>query len=170
MNRFLHLEDVNMYCGVGNPASQASSQVGSDSNHLILTELQLPRFQEQNVDHRAGGAALGIEVDVQFQKLEATFVMAGLQPQIMKLMFPSNANQTYFTCYGVVRDVLDGTYAQAFAQMYGRLGSVELDNWRRGTTLHTKYAIRSILRYRLEIAGFGTMIDFDFYLNKFYVG
>lgn len=163
MNPFLVLEHVNLFCG--------TDPGGDDvSNHLILSELQLPKFSEQYIDHRPGGAAMAIEIDVIFQHLEAHFQLIGVQPQVMKLLRPYAANQTWFTALGFVRDPFDGTYTQAKAQMQGRLGSIEPENWQRGRPFHIGYSIREIMQYKLEVAGFGSIVDWDFMTNKMYVG
>lgn len=159
MNSFLALEHVNLFIGLA-----------SDSYHLILTELQLPKISEQYIDHRPGGAPVAIEVDVMIQHLEASFVLAGVQPNAMKLLRPYQFGQTWFSFYGFVRDQMDGTYTQAVAQMQGRLGSIEPANWRRGTTFATRYSIREIMSYSLEVEGFGNIINWNFMQNQIYVG
>jgi P2 family phage contractile tail tube protein len=162
MNRFLVMEHVNLFCG---------KDPGSDvSNHLILTDLQLPHLTERYIDHTPGGAAVAVEFDVIIQHLEAHFKLAGVQPQVMKLLHPYTADQTAFTALGFVRDPMDGTYTQAVAHITGRLGSVEPDTWRRGTTFATSYAIRGIIKYGLQVAGFGNVITWDFMNNLLFVG
>lgn len=163
MNPFLALEHVNLFCGTENPSPNSS-------NHLVLTELQLPKLAEQYIDHRPGGAGVAIEVDVMLQHLEASFQLVGVQPQVMRLLRPYSQQQTWFVALGVVRDPDTGDYTQAMAQMQGRLGSIEPDNWRRGTTFHTHYTIRSITQYRLSVAGFGNIVTWDFYNNYIDIG
>lgn len=162
-NPFLALEHVNLFCGTENAGSEKS-------NHLILSELQLPKFEEQYIDHRPGGAPLAVEVDVIIQRLEASFQLAGMQPQVMRLLRPASAQQTWFVALGFVRDLDTGDYTQAMATMQGRLGIVEPAPWRRGTTFQTHYVIRSIVQYRLEVAGYGNIVTWDFYNNFIDVG
>jgi hypothetical protein len=163
MNQFLVLEHCNLFCG--------TETAGPDvSNHLILNELQLPRFAEQYIGHSPGGAPVAVEIDVILQHLEASFVLAGIQPQVMRLLRPYNAQQTWFVALGFVRDPQSGDYTQAMAQMQGRLGEIEPANWKRGATFQTKYAIHSIMQYRLEVAGYGNIITWDFYNNFIDVG
>ena len=163
MNPFLVLEHCNLFCGTETAGSAVS-------NHLILSELQLPKFAEQYIDHRPGGAPVAVEVDIILQHLEASFVLVGIQPQVMRLLRPYNAQQTWFVALGFVRDPKSGDYTQAMAQMQGRLGTVEPAAWKRGTTFQTQYSIRSIMQYRLEVAGYGNIINWDFYNNFIQVG
>ena len=161
-NPFLVMEHVNLFCG--------KTPTADNSNHLILSELTLPKFAERYIDHTPGGAPVAVEVDVILQHLEAHFKLMGVQPQVMKLLHPHSADQTSFTALGFVRDPLDGTYTQAMAHMTGRLGEVEPDSWRRGSNYQTSYAIRSIMRYDLQVAGFGNVVTYDFYNNLLFVG
>jgi hypothetical protein len=163
MNPFLVLEHVNLFCGTENPGSDVS-------NHLILNELQLPKLAEQYIDHRPGGAPVAVEVDVILQHLEASFSMLGVQPQVMRLLRPYSRQQTWFVALGVLRDPDSGDFTQAMAQMQGRLGTVEPQNWQRGQPFHTHYAIRSIVQYRLTVAGYGNIVTWDFYNNFIDVG
>lgn len=162
-NPFLVLEHCNLFCGSENANPNYS-------NHLLLTELTLPKFQEQYIDHRPGGAPLAIEVDVILQRLEASFQLAGLQPQVMRMLRPYSMQQTWFVALGFVRDPSSGDYSQAMAQIQGRLGIIEPAPWRRGTTFQTHYTIRSIMQYRLQVAGFGNIVEWDFYNNYIDVG
>lgn len=163
MNPFLALEHVNLFCGTQVPSPNVS-------NHLLLTELQLPKIQERYIDHSPGGAPTAIEIDVQIQHLEASFSLAGVQPQVMRMLYPLSLQQTWFVALGVLRDPNTGDYAQAMAQIQGRLGVVEPGVWKRGTTFQIHYVIRSIMQYRLQVAGYGNIIDWDFYTNLILVG
>ena len=162
-NPFLVLEHCNLFCGTQNPSPGVS-------NHLLLSELQLPKLQEQYIDHRPGGAPLAIEVDVILQHLEASFQLMGLQPQVMRMLHPYSLDQTWFVALGFVRDPFSGDYTQAMATIQGRLGAIEPAPWRRGTPYQTHYSIRSIMKYSLEIAGFGNIVTWDFYNNLILVG
>jgi len=163
MNRFLALENVNLFCGTQTPGADVS-------NHLLLTALQLPKWSEKYIDHQPGGSPVAVEIDVTMQHLEASFQLAGVQPQVMKLLRPYSQQQTWFVALGFVRDPMDGTYTQAIATMQGRLGEIAPAPWQRGHTFETHYAIRSIMKYTLEVAGFGNMVTWDFYNNLIYVG
>lgn len=174
-NPFEVMTDVNLFCGANQPGWGDSG----NSNHLILTELKLPSFEERYVDWRPGGANVAIEVDVQMMRPQASFTMVGITPQVMKLLRPTTMLQTYFTAYGVIRDLVTLEAHQAVAIMCGRLGRTEPANFRREEVLHTTYAIRGMTYYRLWVAGFNqdTGVEevdqiyyWDFMTNTFLVG
>src|SRR5215210_7098655 len=97
--KYLHiLEHVNLMCSdAGHGRSPGIPTL------LQLAELKLPTFEENFVDHRAGGAPVGIEVDTQLNRLECTFNLAGFQYEVAQLLGPSNILQRRFTGYGLIR-------------------------------------------------------------------
>ncbi len=170
-NAFEVMTDCNLFCG-------ATADRGN-SNHLALTELKLPAWEERYADFRPGGANVAIEVDVQFVRLQASFTIVGITPQVMKLLRPVVGTSTYFTAYGVVRDMITFVPRQAIAIMFGRLGRVESSNFRREEVLHTTYAIRGLMSYRLAVAGFNQdtgmeevdeIYNWDFMTNQLTIG
>src|SRR5215469_16175558 len=110
-NRLLTLEAVNLYCGDDNPTA---------SNHLVLQELKLPELNENYVEHAAGGAPIAITIDTHINPLEATFILAGWQPQVMELLTQGRGlgwpeGQTTFTSYGLIRERMGGKAGEAVA-------------------------------------------------------
>lgn len=171
VNAFEVMTDANLFCGAVSDRS--------NSNHLALTELKLPAWEERYVDFRPGGGNVAIEIDVQMVRLQASFTIAGITPQVMKLLRPIVGTSTYFTAYGVVRDMMTFVPRQAIAIMFGRLGRVELANYRKEDVLHTTYAIRGMTSYRLAVAGFNqdtgveetdVIYDWDFMTNQLMIG
>lgn len=172
-NPFEVMTDCNLFCGA------AAERIPNYGNHLALTELKLPGFEERYVDWRPGGANVAIEVDVQMVRLQASFTIAGITPQVMKLLRPVTGIQTHFEAYGLIRDMVTFVPRQAIAIMWGRLGRVEPSNYRREEVLHTTYAIRGMTSYRLLVAGFNqdtgvqeidTIYDWDFMTNQLLIG
>jgi hypothetical protein len=170
-NPFEVMTDVNLFCG--------ATADGGNSNHLILTELKLPTWEERYVDWRPGGANVAIEIDVQMMRLQASFTLVGMTRQVMKLLRPTVGTSTYFTAYGVIRDMVTLVPKQAVAIMFGRLGRIEAANFRREEVLHSAYAIRGLTYYRLVVAGFNQdtgveetdeIYNWDFMTNTFLVG
>src|ERR1035437_4004417 len=141
------MESANLYCGNG-------PDDGNASNHLSLTELKLPGLDVQWVDHRAGGGPVAIEIDTVIARLECTFSLIGVTPQVMVMLggWGNGAKQS-FDAYGVIRDQATGQTMQAHANLLGMLSRADPQNWRRGDVLHHAYAIRGIVRYQLVIAG-----------------
>lgn len=162
MNTLLTMESANIFCGAGPADSQAS-------NHLTLSEVKLPGFDEQYVDHRAGGAPVAIEIDTIFAKLDCTFSLAGWSPQVISLLNSWSAQQNTFSIYGAIRDRMSGEVQQAVAHIKGRLGRADPQNWRKGDLQHWQYAIRGIVAYQLSLAG-GLMVSWDFFQNRLIIG
>ncbi len=156
------LEDANMFCGV-------AAQDNTASNHLVLTEVKLPGLDMQFVDHRAGGAPISIEISTVMSRLECTFVILGLTPQILTLVGSWLNSQNWFWIYGVIRDQQNGLAAQAAAVIKGQLGRADPQNYRRGDVTHTNYAIRGIVHYEFSIAG-QNIYQWDYMTNTRIIG
>jgi P2 family phage contractile tail tube protein len=156
------MEEANIFCGSG-PLDGTNS-----SNHLTLTEVKLPGLDQQYVDHRAGGAPVTVEISTIMARLECTFMLVGVTPQVMELLRSWLPSQNWFTIYGVIRDQITGELAQAAAAVQGQLARVDPQNWRRGDVMHTAYSIRGIRHYELQIASEQIYL-WDFAENTFVV-
>lgn len=156
------LEAANLFCG-----STGASQ------HLRLANVKLPAWEEVYLDHHAGGAPVAIEVDVQMEKLDCEFSLAGWTPEVDSLLAAWQAGENQFTFYGAIRDRVlvdpSKSVVQAVVTMTGRLGQVQPTQWSRGQLQHYNYAIRSIIAYEATIAG-RNLIKWDFFNNQFIVG
>lgn len=151
--QLLTLEAANIFCGVGGA-----------SNHLRLLDVKLPGYEEVYVDHKPGGAPLGIEVDVQANRLQCDFVLAGWTPRVNALIGSWRAGSNQFDFFGALRDHLSGNVMQAHASMVGRLGKATPNDWQRGVVSSHAYSIRGIIAYKLVIDG-STLIQWDFFNN-----
>jgi Bacteriophage tail tube protein len=154
------MEACNLFCGDVDP---------SLSQHLTLSELKLPGLEENYVDHVAGGAPLAIEIDTHINRLEATFNLAGWQPEVMTMIGASRQGAQTFTAYGVIRDRRSGKALESKAIMGGRLGRVNPANWRRGDLQHHEYSIRGLTHYELYMDG-EEIYNWDFFLNQRRIG
>ena len=139
------------------------------SNHLISTELNLPAMDVQYSDHRAAGAPIYIEIDTGMARLEATFVLVGLTPQVLNLVNSWVLTERKFFAYGNVRDHNTGITLQAAAAFIGQLGRADPQNFRKGDVMHTNYAIRAITHYEFKLAG-QDLIVWDFFTNSRFFG
>lgn len=168
-NPVLTLEAANIYCG-------SAPNDNTFSNHLQITEVKLPGFDEAFVDHRPGGAPVAIEIDTQINRFESTFTLMGWSPQVATLVHSWLANQNNFFVYGGLRDRETGDVLHMRAQLRGRLGRADPQNWRRGDVGHWNYAIRGMTYYFLGIdnatSGGGTinMYEWDFFTNLLRIG
>jgi phage tail tube protein FII len=158
----LTLEKANMFCG----------REPTDTNaglYLELTEFKLPAMNEQYVDHRAAGTPIGIEVDTQFAKMEATFQLMGWNAQVATLIASWIAEQNVFWVYGLLRDRMTAATSRVTAKMRGRLGLADPQNWNLGAAQHWNYGIKGITLYQLSI-GVTPIYDWSFFENRFIVG
>jgi len=157
------MESANLYCGSG-------PDDGNASNHLTLTELKLPGLDVQFVDHKAGGSPVAIEIDTQIARLECTFSLIGVTPQVMGMIGGwGTQGKNTFDAYGVIRDQQTGLASQAHANLQGMLSKADPQNWRRGDVMHTAYAIRGIIHYELVIGG-AQMYLWDWATNTRIIG
>lgn len=161
-NPVYNVEAANLFCGSA-PADSSAS------NHLTLTEFQLPSFEEQYSDHRAGGAPVAIEIDTVVARLECNFSLLGITPQVMALVHSWSAQNNIFTGYLVIRDRVSGNAIQGIANLTGRLGKATPQNYRRGDVMNTAYAIRSIVKYKLTVGG-KSIYEWDFFNNTLIIG
>lgn len=154
------MEAANLFCGDIDP---------SGSNHLSLSELQLPGMEENMVDHMPGGAPVAIEIDTHINKLVATFNLAGWTPKVMTMIGLSTAASQTFTAYGGIRDRRTSKLLEAKAIIGGRLSKVHPAAWNRGNLQHHEYAIGSITHYELHMDG-DELWKWDFWLNERIIG
>ena len=164
------MEGANLICGSGGAGTAPGF-----STHLVLSELKLPGFEENYVDHTPGGAPVGIEVPSHINKLEATFNLAGWDPMIMSFMGQNDPFYHTFTAYGLIRDRRTSEALQAMAVMQGRLGRVNPAAFSRGTLMHHEYSIKSIVHYSLVMeldkgSGMFPIYEWDFFTSDFIVG
>ena len=162
MNPLYTMERANMYCGSG-PAD------GDASNHLSLTDVKLPGFDKATADHHPGGAPVAVEVPLQFNRLECTFQLLGLTPQVLSLVGSWTTAQNTFYIYGNIRDQITGQEAQAAALIKGILGRADPQNWTATAAHHTQYALKAIVHYEFQIAG-DEIYNWDFAGNQMIVG
>jgi phage tail tube protein FII len=155
-NQILTMEYANLFAG-------AAPDNDTASNHLTISEVKLPSMDVQYVDHRPGGAPVAIEIDTIMARLESTFVLVGITPQVMELLYSWEPSQDLFFVYGSMRHQIDGLSIQAAAVIRGQLGRVDPQNFRKGDLMHTNYAIRGVTHYELKI-GEDLVYFWDFFL------
>lgn len=148
----LIMEAANLYCGYDPTAS----------THLILSELRLPSLERNYVDHTPGGGQLAIEVATHINRLEASFTLAGWQPQILGMI---GAGAQPFTVYGLIRDRRSGRAIQAVAILQGQIGRATPTPFTRGAVQNHEYAVRGIMHYELNM-DFRQVFYWDFHENQ----
>jgi hypothetical protein len=150
----LTLEAANIFCGAA-----------GGSNHLRLVNVKLPSYEEVYIDHKPGGAPIGIEIDVIVNKLQCDFNLVGWTPQVDALIGSWRSGVNQFWIFGALRDRLSGSVTQVQVNMTGRLGKVAMNEWQRGSVGSTSYSIKGLIAYKLQIQGYGVMIDWSFFNN-----
>jgi uncharacterized protein len=144
MSNIYIMEAVNLFCGDDDPTA---------SKHLTLSELQLPNLQEMYQDHHPGGSRVQIEVAVGIQKLEASFKLAGWDPDLLAQFGLGATARRKFTAYGSIRDKRNGTTIEAKAVLEGRLGAASPDAFQRGELQGFDYSIAEVMHYELHFGG-----------------
>jgi len=140
------MESANLICG-----DTAGGTAAGISTHLILQELKLPGLEENYVDHTPAGAPVGIEVPTHMNKLEATFNLAGWDPDVMTFIGQNERRYQRFTAYGLIRDRRTSNALQAYAVIEGRMGRVNPTAFRKGDLMAHEYSLRSITHYELHM-------------------
>ncbi len=74
MTTLYTIDAANLFCGTVDP---------TNSKHLSIEELKLPDLEEDFKDHAPSGARVGIEIPVGIKKLEWTFKLTGIDPQVL---------------------------------------------------------------------------------------
>ena len=92
---------------------------------------------------------VAIEIPTHINRLEATFNLAGWDPEIMTYIGSEDALLQRFTAYGLIRDRRSAAALQATAVMHGRLGRVNPTAFSKGNLMSHEYSIRSITHYEL---------------------
>ena len=172
------MESANLICGDTRPPRGGASVSGAPgiSTHLTLQELKLPGFEENYVDHAPGGAPLAIEIPTHFNKLEATFNLAGWDPEVMRFIGQNNPTYQRFTAYGLIRDRRSAAAHQAVAVIEGRMGRVNPTAFSKGNLQAHEYSIKSITHYELWMQNKAgntrpnEIYYWDFFVSRFRVG
>lgn len=154
-NTMFVMEAVNLFCGDHDPTA---------SKHLTLSELALPELQEIFADHHAGGARVGIEVAVGVQKLEPSFKLNGIDPDLLTQFGLGSKLNKIYTAYGVAIDQRSGRNIEVKAIMEGRLGKVAPSAFQRGELMSHDYAINALTHYEIWFDS-KPKIRWDFFTN-----
>jgi P2 family phage contractile tail tube protein len=134
-------EGTNLYVGDDAPNSNKRNNIAS---------IKLPTLEEISSVHHAGGAIGAIAVGgLGLSPLEATFKLAGYDPQVQSQFGRRDRGSIPFTSYGLIREKgISNRAIEVKAIMWGRLGRIEGDEFTRGESLMGHdHTIHEILRY-----------------------
>jgi phage tail tube protein FII len=125
----------------------------------------------QYVDHRAGGAPVAVEIDVVMTRLELSFEIVGITPQIMALLRNLKMSKHDFFAYGNLREYNTYSALPLRAYFQGQLAKVEPRPYKRGDVFHMRYQVRGLMRYELYIGEQEVPIyRWNFWTNEFESG
>lgn len=160
MSTIYVMEAANLFCGDDDP---------TDSKHLTLDQIKLPVLQENFTNHMAGGSPIEVKVATGIAALEATFMLRGFDPALLRQFGLGSKQRNRYTAYGVVRDKKTNRAIEAKAIIEGRLARNEMDAIKRGEFVGHDYSIDEIMHYELHFDG-SEEIYFDFFTATWRVG
>lgn len=122
----------------------------------------------QYVDHRPGGAPVAVEIDVVMTRMELSFEVVGITPQIMALLRNLEMRKHDFFAYASLREYNSGVALPLRAIWRGQLAKMEPKPYRRGDIFHIRYQVRGLMKYELYIGDMSAPIYYwDFFTNEF---
>lgn len=126
-----------------------------------IGDITLPVPQEKVEEVRNAGMIKPREVKLGFEKLEFSFKMPGMDPQVMKLFGLRPGSETPFMVTGALVDE-DGTEHSAVLTLRGFLKQPDGGTWKGGDMAENDHMV-SVHYYKLEIDGAPIieMDDFD---------
>ncbi|MBB6308903.1 phage major tail tube protein [Xanthobacter tagetidis] len=161
-NTIYHWEGVNLYCGDHEP---------DKSKHLVIKNFKLEAFRETMVDHRAGGAMVATEFAVGIEKFGATFAFFGTDPDMVGLFGLGSIDRHIYTGYNAFRDLQSGKIIQRKLIIEARLGSIEEDQFEKGSAMGANYALNEIMHFEEWWEGRTEPLkEWDFFTGGWKVG
>lgn len=116
-----------------------------------IGDITLPVPQVKVEEMRNGGMALPIEVNLGYEKMEASFKLPGLDPQVLKLFGAAPGVEVPLMVTGATVDE-DGTVHSAVANLRGFMKQADPGNWKPGEMAENGHDF-AIRYYKLEIDG-----------------
>ena len=158
-NTFFVMEAANLFCGDHDPTA---------SKHLTLAELALPALEATYADHMPGGGRVGVEWEVGINKLEPSFKLNGVDPDLLTQFGLGSKIKNVFSAYGLIIDKRSGRSIESKAIIEGRLGKIAPSAFQRGELLSHDYSINEVTHYELWFDG-KPKIKWDFFTNTWEV-
>ena len=121
-------------------------------------EAKLPELKIKTESFRAGGMDSEIDVDQGIEKLEASFVLASYEPEVLKQFGIADGASVPFVFKGAFQDDAGKTIA-ATVTMTGKITSLTRDAWKAGE--NSKMTINMTLHYFKEVADGATIYEID---------
>jgi uncharacterized protein len=127
--------------------------VGDDADtYLEIESVKLPKLEEETEEFLSGGSDFTVDIPIGMKKLEAEFVLKGINTTIMERFGLRYSQSTKFTIYEEAENDDDGRDILAITTIYGRL-SIEPDERKRKSLIGAKYMITSIRSYQHVVDG-----------------
>lgn len=122
-----------------------------DSKLGQIGDITVPVPQEKVEELRNAGMPIPIEVKLGYEKMEFSFKMPGLDPQVMKLFGLAPGKQTPFMITGAFFDE-DTTEHSAVLAIEGFLKKPDAGTWKPGDMAENDYLV-SVRYYKFELDG-----------------
>lgn len=120
-----------------------------------IEDIKLPDIELDTDEFRAGGMDAAVDVDRGMKKLEGSFKLAGVNPEISKLF---GKNSIGVTARGSFEDD-DGTVVAMVVDMRVRIRAISRDNWSAGERPAQEYSYTA--SYYKETVGGATVFEID---------
>jgi len=154
MSNIYHMDMASIMVGDTNP---------NDINSIKIEEIKLPVLQEVTVEHKGGGSIMGIEIGMNLlQKLELSFKMKGLSPEVFRELGIGRRRRTSYTIRGNVVDLREDRRFPAKCVVQGRMIKLDQGSFDRDKGISEDYQIAEIVHYELFLDG-----QEKFYFNYF---
>ena len=102
-------------------------------------------------DFRNGGMDMPVGVPLGMEKLEMSFVMSALDPQLLNLFGVSPGDRKAFTVRGALVDELSGEHRAALGRVRGIIKTTDAGEWGAGEKASLTVSVDSIIYYKLEV-------------------
>lgn len=125
----------------------------ADRENLLgqIGDITPPVPQIKVEEMRNAGMAMPVEVSMGYEKLEFSFKMPGLDPQVLKLFGLKPGTKHMFLITGATVDE-DGDEHSAVMTIWGFLRQSDPGSWKPGDMAENDYQV-SVKEYKLEIDG-----------------
>lgn len=126
--------------------------IGGSDYGIDTEEIELPFPVPTTQNYRGGGMDLAVDQPMSaIEALQVTVKMAGLNPEIMKMMAQGPGITTRLTFRGGVLRETDGGIARHMCIVQGCINGSNRDRWQRGEKAGFEFVVNGIKYLRYEV-------------------
>jgi phage tail tube protein FII len=131
----------------------ASIMVGdgapNDLNSLNIEDLKVPMIQEVTVEHKGGGAIMGVKLGMNMiETLDLTFKLKGFSPNVSNKLGIGQQRRLNYTIRGNVRDVREDRQFACKVVVNGRMVKVDGGSFSRDSGTSEDFEINEVMKYQ----------------------